>query len=517
MKIIFQSWIKLTILIISINWIVLTLPTILFSQISVHISNDYELGVEEAEILVSGDLYLDGDISLQSSRLVFNGTDNQYIYQASPKRLAYLTVDKSSGELTLTNMLQISDSLLLLQGKISTADTSVLQLLSSAASNAGDSASFVDGPLAKVYAVSASPDSFVFPVGDGQDFRPMTIYFASVSSDSIIVTSEQINQSAEALSVNYDNIDHVSKIRYWHISQGGNGAFSDARITFSYDTLFIDDGVELGTELRVAHLDTATAWIWNTAGGQGSDDLKGTIRSNPISDFGSGYFTFGDAAGGGDISLPVLLSLFELSEDRDNVILSWKTESEINNQFWLIQRKENVLADSIQNDPEGLESQAKFEAIAKLDGQGTKSSETTYAFIDNQTSAGKKYSYRLADVSVNGRQHFHDEYSILLGLPTKYELFQNYPNPFNPYTNIEYDLPVKSDVKINIYNMLGQKTAVLINEQQNAGYYKLKWNSKNQNGINLASGMYILAIKASGVKDGKKENFYKVKKMLLVK
>jgi len=502
---------------IAVSLIVFVVPSIIFGQVSIHISSDYEMGAEEAQISVNGDLHFDGDISLQSSHLVFNGTEDQTIYQTSPKRIAHLTVDKSSGELILTNMLQISDSLLLLHGKISTADTSVLQLLSSAESNSGDSVSFVNGPMAKVYAVSASPDSFVFPIGDEQDYRPMTIYFSSVSSDSIILTSEQINQSAEGLSVNYNDIDRVSQMRYWHISQSGNGNFSDARITLSYDTLFTDDGVELGTELRIAHLDTSATWIWNSAGGLGSDDLQGTIRSNSISDFGSGYFTFGDAAGGGDISLPVLLSLFELSEDRGDIVLSWKTESEINNQFWLVQRKENVQVDSTQNNPEGTAGQEQFETIAKLDGQGTKASETVYAFVDNQTSAGKEYIYRLADVSVNGRQHFHDEYSILVGLPNRYELFQNYPNPFNPYTNIEYDLPVKSDVHINIYNVRGQKVAELVNDKQNAGYYKMKWNSKNQNGLNLASGMYILAIKATGFKDGKKKNFYKVKKLMLVK
>ena len=212
-----------------------------------------------------------------------------------------------------------------------------------------------------------------------------------------------------------------------------------------------------------------------------------------------------------------MLSLFELSEDRGDIILSWKTESEINNQFWLVQRKENSKADSIQNDPEGSAEQSKFETIAKLDGQGTKASETVYAFVDNNTSAGREYIYRLADVSVNGRHHIHDEYSILVGLPNRYELFQNYPNPFNPYTNIEYDLPVKSDVHINIYNTRGQKVAELVNDKQDAGYYKMKWNSKNQNGLSLASGMYILAIKASGIKDGKKKNFYKVKKLMLIK
>lgn len=485
----------------------------IFPQVSVHINSNCEVKASEADISISGDWKNSGVYSSQSSRLIFNGATDQYLNQSSDTKIEHLLVNKTIGNLYLTDSLKISDSLSITSGKILTADSALLFLLSSAKSDGGDSVSFVDGPMAKVYAMSASPLSFEYPTGDNLDFRPLTVSFATVISDSITVTAKQINENAQDLSTNYSGLDKVSSVRYWYMDKTGPGTFTDASITLSYDTTATDDGVEIGDELRVAQLDTSAVWVWNSIGGSGSGDYTGTIITSAFSDFGSGYFTFGDATGGGDLSLPVLLTLFELSEHRGAVTLNWKTESEINNQYWLIQRKEQV--DSTQNS--GVQTTEEFETIAKIDGRGTKSSETTYAFADNGASVGKEYAYRLVDVSLTGRKHYHEEQYILVGLPNKYELFQNYPNPFNPITNIQYDLPVNSDVQINVFNILGQKVATLANQKQKPGYYKIKWNSRNLHGYEAASGMYILSIRASGEICGKKKSFYKVKKMVLVK
>ncbi|MBK7106082.1 MAG: T9SS type A sorting domain-containing protein [Ignavibacteriae bacterium] len=71
-------------------------------------------------------------------------------------------------------------------------------------------------------------------------------------------------------------------------------------------------------------------------------------------------------------------------------------------------------------------------------------------------------------------------------IPTNFELVQNYPNPFNPSTTIEFSIPQASKVQLNIFNILGQEVASLVNGQKNAGTYKINWNASN-----LASGTYI--------------------------
>ncbi len=89
-------------------------------------------------------------------------------------------------------------------------------------------------------------------------------------------------------------------------------------------------------------------------------------------------------------------------------------------------------------------------------------------------------------------------------IPTVFALEQNYPNPFNPTTVIEFALPKQSDVKLAIYNILGEKVAELVNSAMVAGYHSVDFNATN-----LASGMYIYRIQAG--------NFVSVKKMMLLK
>jgi thermitase len=81
----------------------------------------------------------------------------------------------------------------------------------------------------------------------------------------------------------------------------------------------------------------------------------------------------------------------------------------------------------------------------------------------------------------------------------EFRLFQNYPNPFNPSTMIRYDIPVESNVLIEVCNMLGQRVTVLIDEFQQAGYYTMQFNAEN-----LPSGVYLYRITAGEYTVGKK-------------
>ncbi len=76
-------------------------------------------------------------------------------------------------------------------------------------------------------------------------------------------------------------------------------------------------------------------------------------------------------------------------------------------------------------------------------------------------------------------------------IPEKFELSQNYPNPFNPSTRINFNLPYASNVKIFVFNILGQKVKELLNEQISAGKHTINFNANN-----LASGIYIYQIVA---------------------
>lgn len=91
-------------------------------------------------------------------------------------------------------------------------------------------------------------------------------------------------------------------------------------------------------------------------------------------------------------------------------------------------------------------------------------------------------------------------------IPGSYNLSQNYPNPFNPVTTIRYELPEDTKVKIEVFNMLGQKVETLVDAEQKAGYYTINFGKPG-----YASGVYIYRMIAG---EGK---YVKIKKMMLLK
>jgi hypothetical protein len=90
------------------------------------------------------------------------------------------------------------------------------------------------------------------------------------------------------------------------------------------------------------------------------------------------------------------------------------------------------------------------------------------------------------------------------GIPENYDLFQNYPNPFNPTTNIKYDVPKASFVKIKIYDMQGKEIATLVNQDMEAGTYEAVFDASK-----LSSGIYFYKMET--------REFNKVMKMVLLK
>ncbi len=88
--------------------------------------------------------------------------------------------------------------------------------------------------------------------------------------------------------------------------------------------------------------------------------------------------------------------------------------------------------------------------------------------------------------------------------PSTFVLEQNYPNPFNPSTTINFSIPAQSNVKVTIYDVIGNEIAVIANEVKSAGSYSVKWNASSN-----ASGIYFYKLEA--------DNFVQVRKMILMK
>jgi hypothetical protein len=94
-------------------------------------------------------------------------------------------------------------------------------------------------------------------------------------------------------------------------------------------------------------------------------------------------------------------------------------------------------------------------------------------------------------------------------LPKVAALHQNYPNPFNPSTEIRFDIPTARDVKLRIYNQLGQTVRTLVDNRMKAGSYALEWDGSDHMGRHVASGVYFYNLEAG--------DFTQIRKMTLVK
>jgi hypothetical protein len=94
-------------------------------------------------------------------------------------------------------------------------------------------------------------------------------------------------------------------------------------------------------------------------------------------------------------------------------------------------------------------------------------------------------------------------------IPKSFNLSQNYPNPFNPTTNINYSIPQDAMVKLTVFNSLGQVVKTIVNAEQKAGYYTIRWDGSNESGSKVASGMYIYRITAGSFTHSIKMNLIK--------
>ncbi len=93
--------------------------------------------------------------------------------------------------------------------------------------------------------------------------------------------------------------------------------------------------------------------------------------------------------------------------------------------------------------------------------------------------------------------------------PTSFAISQNYPNPFNPITEFKLSLPRASHVKVEVFNILGQKVKTLVDEDLRAGGFVVDWNGKDEGGAEVSSGVYLYRMRAGDFSD--------VRKMVLLK
>jgi hypothetical protein len=190
-----------------------------------------------------------------------------------------------------------------------------------------------------------------------------------------------------------------------------------------------------------------------------------------------------------DGMLPVELTSFTSIFLKDKVQLRWVTKTEANNHGFNIERRVK---------------ERDWNTIGFVEGHGNSTSPIDYSFTDSDLFAGgNNFQYRLKQIDNDGTFGYSDVVEVEV-VPIQYELSQNYPNPFNPSTTIRFSLPKETQLKINIYNILGELVETVAEGTYEAGYHKVAFNAST-----LPSGAYIYRIESS--------QYVQTKKMLFLK
>ena len=188
--------------------------------------------------------------------------------------------------------------------------------------------------------------------------------------------------------------------------------------------------------------------------------------------------------------LPVELTAFTATVNGSTVQLNWRTDTEIQNYGFEIERRPKSDAGS-------------WQTIGFVPGNGNSNSPKSYSYDDNTVTSGA-YQYRLKQIDTDGSVAYSGVVDVLLGTPTEFTLSQNYPNPFNPSTAISFDIPVKSDVTLIIFNALGEAVQTLA-----LGTYEPGRHTVSFTATNLSSGVYFYRLQAG--------EFVQIKKMVLMR
>ncbi|MEQ8926886.1 MAG: T9SS type A sorting domain-containing protein, partial [Fulvivirga sp.] len=343
----------------------------------------------------------------------------------------------------------------------------------------GSSMSYVNGRVSRVI---SSGGSFNFPIGSETNWRPASVN--NVSASGLTWEAEYFEGDptsdplVDNLTPTNSSIQTISSGEYWKISDG-NGAPSGvtARVGLSW-------GSASDVSSVLAEREELEVMIWNDAISSW-DNLDGTSFSSGHSSssgrfvavnsnsFSEQIFTLGSTTANNP--LPVTLVSFEGMLTDETVLIKWKTSTEINNDYFELQRSAN-----------GMD----YETIALIQGSGNTARQIEYDYLDTKPIAGNNY-YRLKQVDFDGQVTIENKIVLVEYIPKNFTLLFNvFPNPTSEY-NINVRVTANQDVpvRLELFDLFGKK--VFSNEYSSSELYD---DIKVQPTEQLNQGIYIIRL-----------------------
>ena len=318
-------------------------------------------------------------------------------------------------------------------------------------------------------------------------------FYAGVVAHSASISDYAISSDG-SIDILYDDIAFIGLSTLYRLSSGTLDFVFSRKGTKFIDSQTNNYGFESDDPVTIFMLgDTGTVITPATDVKFYQDGVQGVLINDvpkTLTASGTGWVTVTLTAGtyhfeltNTDQSLPIRMTSFTASRAEQSVLLKWKTEAEIDNMGFDVER-------STESD---TWTKLGFES-----GAGSSNEAKEYEFLDQQPVSGN-ILYRLKQVDLSGEYEYSNVVSIYydMNLPQSYSLEQNYPNPFNPVTHIAYTIPVASDVLLTIFDVSGRKVSELELTNQKPGYYSVDWDAVDDEGNSVESGVYFFTVHAS--------------------
>ncbi|MBL0329963.1 MAG: T9SS type A sorting domain-containing protein [Bacteroidetes bacterium] len=396
----------------------------------------------------------------------YNGTAAQVTGNALPTALTdTLTINNTStitsSGVTLTQATSLSGNLRLINGRLITS-SAVITISGSGTTSSGSIASFVDGPITRLF---GSATTFVFPTGDVYlatgsvaTAKWARIELASGIAGGNSYTAEyhklddpcNVNQALS--NTNAVGINHVSYKEYWDMTRSLGTSTPVVKLYWEDNSESSSIGSAISSpiaaDLCVAELITGT-WNSKGTGTITTAGITGTVASGATATTFSTGVTFQFTFGAPTLvnPLPIELTTFTGYPTSDGNQLEWSTATETNNNYFDVERS----ADG-----------AEFTKIASVNGNGNSTSTLNYNLLDPTPASGINY-YRLKQVDFDGNSTYSNIISIE-DETSENTVIQVYPNPSNDIVHI---IASENIASFAIYNMLGELVFTSTSDQNN--------------------------------------------------
>lgn len=177
-----------------------------------------------------------------------------------------------------------------------------------------------------------------------------------------------------------------------------------------------------------------------------------------------------------DRVLPVELVDFTGTELNGKALLAWNTASESGNSGFVLEK-------TLKNSDEWAE-------VTFVKGAGDATTPQSYSHVDAEVVGGQTYVYRLHQIDVDGTETLSNTVEVTIG-QNVVGFQRNYPNPFSNETTISYTATKGANLKIEIFDAMGNIVRTLLNDVADQESDAIVWNGQNNNGVNVASGAYL--------------------------